>query len=89
MALLHACILEDGCLVGMKACVSDEAVIEKGAMVAAGALVTPRTRVPSGELWGGAPAKLMRPITDREKEYIRVLPARYVAAAAEHRIQTG
>jgi carbonic anhydrase/acetyltransferase-like protein (isoleucine patch superfamily) len=58
-------------------------------MVAAGALVTPRTRVPSGELWGGAPAKFMRPITDKEREYIRVLPARYSAHAAEYRSQTG
>jgi gamma-carbonic anhydrase len=89
MALLHACVVEDGCLIGMKACVSDEAVVEKGAMVAAGALVTPRTRVPSGELWGGAPARFMRPVTDREKAYIEALPARYVSAAAEYRRRTG
>jgi carbonic anhydrase/acetyltransferase-like protein (isoleucine patch superfamily) len=72
----------------MKACVSDEAVVETGAMVAAGSLVTPRTRVPSGQVWGGTPAKFMREITDQEKEYIRVLPARYVAAAAEYRTRS-
>src|SRR4029453_3430081 len=43
-ALLHACTLEDGCFIGMKACVMDGVVVESGAMVAAGALVTPGQR---------------------------------------------
>lgn len=85
MALIHACVLEDGSFVGMKACVSDGAVIESGAMVAAGALVTPGKRVKSGELWGGNPAKFMRLLTEKEREYISVLPGRYVAHAEEYR----
>ena len=36
MALLHACTLESGCFIGMKACVMDGAYVESGAMVAAG-----------------------------------------------------
>ena len=85
MALIHACRLEDGSFVGMKACVSDGAVVETGAMVAASALVTPGKRVPTGELWGGNPARLMRPLSEEERAYIRELPARYVALAAEYR----
>jgi len=85
MALIHACVLEDGCFVGMKACITDGAVVETGAMVAAGALVTPGKRVRSGELWGGSPARFMRPLTDEEKLYIAELPGRYVASAAEYR----
>ena len=38
-AILHACRVEDKCLIGMGAIILDEAVIETGAMVAAGALV--------------------------------------------------
>jgi carbonic anhydrase/acetyltransferase-like protein (isoleucine patch superfamily) len=85
MALIHACRLEDGCFVGMKACVSDAAVVESGAMVAAAALVTPGKRVPTGELWGGNPARLMRALTDKERANIRDLPARYVGLAAYYR----
>ncbi len=85
MALIHACRLEDGSFVGMKACVSDGAVVETGAMVAAGALVTPGKRVPTGELWGGSPARLMRPLSEQERAYIRELPARYVELAADYR----
>lgn len=66
LALLHACTLEDGSFVGMRATVMDEAVVEGGAMVAAGALLTPGKRVPSGELWAGAPAALKRRLSDEE-----------------------
>jgi gamma-carbonic anhydrase len=85
MALIHACVLEDGCFVGMKACVGDGAVVESGAMVAAGALVTPGKRVKSGELWGGTPARFMRTLSDEERAYLAALPGRYVALAAEYR----
>ena len=43
MALLHACTLEDGCFVGMRATIMDGCFVERGAMVAAGAVVTPNT----------------------------------------------
>ena len=64
LALLHGCVVEDGAFIGMKACVMDGAVVEAGAMVAAGALVTPGKRVKAGELWGGSPAKFLRPLTE-------------------------
>ena len=85
MAVLHACTLEDGCLVGMKACVCDAAVVETGAMVAAGALVTPGKRVRAGELWAGNPARPLRALTEAERAYIEELPGRYVRLAEEHR----
>ena len=66
MVLLHDCILEDDSFVGMNACVMDGAVVESYGMVAAGALVTPGKRIPTGELWGGRPAKFMRRLTDAE-----------------------
>ena len=62
MALLHACTLEDGAYVGMGAQIMDEAVVEGGALLAAGALLTAKKRVLSGELWAGRPASLMRRI---------------------------
>lgn len=67
LALLHACTVGDGAFIGMRAVVLDRAVVEPGAMVAAGALVTPDKVVPSGELWGGAPARLMRKLTEADR----------------------
>ena len=85
MALLHACTLEDGCFIGMKACVMDGAVIESGAMVAASALVTPRKRVKRGELWAGNPAKLMRLLSMAELEYFVYSARHYCEMAASYR----
>jgi len=85
MALIHACRLEDGCFIGMKACVLDGALVESGAMVAAGAVVPPGKRVTAGQLWGGTPARPMRDLTDKERRYIEELPARYIGLANEYR----
>lgn len=85
MALIHACTLEDGCFIGMKACVMDGAVVESGAMVAAGALVTPGKRVKRGELWAGGPARLMRRLTDTELTYFSYTARHYAELAASYR----
>jgi carbonic anhydrase/acetyltransferase-like protein (isoleucine patch superfamily) len=84
MALIHGCRLEDRAFVGMKACVMDHAVVESGAMVAAGAVVTPRKRVRSGQLWAGAPARYARDLTADEVEYMRWVQRHYLDRAAEY-----
>ena len=81
MALLHACTLESGCFVGMKACVMDGAYVEGGGMVAAGALVTPGKRVRRGELWAGSPAKCLRVLTEKEFASFADSASRYAELA--------
>ncbi len=83
-ALLHDCRLEDGCFIGMQACVMDRAVVETSAMVAAGALVTPGKRVPRGELWSGRPAKLLRPLSDAELAEIDRIRGVYVRLSRDY-----
>ena len=83
--LLHACELQDGCLIGMRASVMDGAVIESGSLVAGGAVVVPRTVVKSGELWGGAPARFMRLLKDQEKEYLERVPDQYYRLGVQYR----
>ena len=69
-ALLHDCTLEDECFIGMGATLLDKVYVEKGAMIAAGALVTPGKHIPKGELWAGSPAKFMRFLTEDESLHI-------------------
>jgi carbonic anhydrase/acetyltransferase-like protein (isoleucine patch superfamily) len=42
--------------------------------VAAGALVLQNTKIPAGEIWGGVPAKYLKPVrpgqTDNAKHYV-------------------
>lgn len=49
-AILHGCTVDDEAFVGMGATLLDGVVVEKHAMVAAGALVRQNTRIPSGQV---------------------------------------
>lgn len=88
-AILHGCTLNDFSFVGMGAIVMDGAIVETDAMVAAGALVTPGKKVPSGELWAGNPAKFMRHVTEAEKEYIRWSANHYKELGATYNKELG
>ena len=85
MALIHACTLADDSFVGMRAAVIDGAYVEGGAMVAAGALVTPNKRVKRGELWAGSPAKPMRALSPAEIEGFGESVRHYCELAESHR----
>lgn len=84
LALIHACTLEDESFVGMRAVVMDLAVVERRAMLAAGALLTPGKRVPSGQLWAGSPARFVRELRPGELEEIAYLTRHYVTLAAAY-----
>lgn len=85
LALLHACEVQDDAFIGMHSTVLDEAVVETGAMVAAGAVVTPRKVVRKGELWAGNPAVKMRDITEKDLESFRRSAEGYVQLARAYR----
>ena len=67
-AVLHGATIHDRVLIGMGATVLDAAVVESGSIVAAGALVRERFTVPEGTLVAGIPAKVVRELTDEERE---------------------
>lgn len=83
-AILHGCTVEDEAFVGMKATLLDGVVVEKHAMVAAGALVRQDTRIPSGEVWGGNPAKFLRKLTDKEMAFFSESASTYSKLAEVH-----
>ena len=67
-ATLHACHVKRGALIGMGATVLDGAVIGEGAVIAAGALVLGGTKVGAHEIWGGVPAKYLKPAAPNQAE---------------------
>jgi carbonic anhydrase/acetyltransferase-like protein (isoleucine patch superfamily) len=77
-AIIHACTVEDECLIGMGAILLDGARIGRGSLVGAGALVTPGTDIPPGSLVLGSPAKVKRAVNDDEREQIRYGAEHYV-----------
>jgi carbonic anhydrase/acetyltransferase-like protein (isoleucine patch superfamily) len=76
-AMLHACRVEDACLIGMQATVLDDAVIGFGSIVGAGAVVTPRTIVPPHSLVLGMPAKVVRTLDPTAADEHRALAGKY------------
>ena len=77
-AIIHACTVEDFCLIGMGAVLLDGVRIGRGSLVGAGALVTPGTDIPAGSLVIGSPARVKRPINAKEREQIDYGAAHYV-----------
>jgi gamma-carbonic anhydrase len=91
-AIVHACTVGDECLIGMGAVVLDGAVIGEQSLIGARALVTQRMQIPPGSLVMGAPAKIVRPLTDEERHDLKHWAEKYVANAAyclEHNINVG
>ncbi|KAG7368620.1 hexapeptide repeat-containing transferase [Nitzschia inconspicua] len=65
-AIIHACTIDDLVVIGETAQVLDGATVGTNAVVAAASIVTPGTKIPSGELWAGSPAKKVRALTSEE-----------------------
>lgn len=77
MCLIHGCVLEDACMVGMGATVMDGVVVETGAWVGAGSLVTPGKHVKAGEMWMGRPARPVRDVSEAELAEIARIALNY------------
>jgi carbonic anhydrase/acetyltransferase-like protein (isoleucine patch superfamily) len=85
LALIHACTIESGAMIGMNAVVMDDAVVETGSMVAAGALVSPAKIVRAGEVWAGRPAKFWRPMAEKDRDYFLSGVDHYCELGREYR----
>jgi len=83
--ILHACTVEDDVVVGNGSCVMDNCLIEKGAIVAANALIPPGKKVNSGEVWAGNPAKKLRDVRPAEVKFFRENMLDYCQLAAEYK----
>jgi carbonic anhydrase/acetyltransferase-like protein (isoleucine patch superfamily) len=84
-AVLHGCVIEDDCLIGMSATVLNRVVIGEGSLVAAGAVVLEDTIVPPHSLVAGVPAKVRRELTAEELDGLKQNASRYLELAAAHR----
>ncbi|QCU91075.1 gamma carbonic anhydrase family protein [Thiomicrorhabdus sediminis] len=83
-AVLHGCIIEDECLIGMGAVVLDNAVVEKHVLVAANALVPPGKVLQSGYLYVGSPVKQARPLSEKELAFFRYSAEHYIKLKNEY-----
>ena len=88
-ATVHACVIEDECLIGMNATILDGARVGAQSIVGANALVAPGAQIPPGSLVLGVPGKVARSLRPEERRALRSGAeeyAEYAAYCVRHRI---
>lgn len=83
-AIIHACKVENECLIGMNATILDGAVIGEQTTIAAGAVVPSGMIVPPGSLITGIPGKLKRILNGEERKELKNWAKKYVEVAKAH-----
>jgi carbonic anhydrase/acetyltransferase-like protein (isoleucine patch superfamily) len=76
--LLHGCRIGSSSLIGMGAIILDKAEIGEQCLVAAGAVVRERSVIPPGTLVVGVPARVVRELTDEERQLILQSASNYI-----------
>lgn len=75
---LHGCTIGNNVLVGIGSIVLDGAVIEDNCVIAAGSLITPNKRIPSGSMVMGSPFKVVRMLDEKDLEWVQANSDHYV-----------
>jgi len=88
-AVLHACTIEDKCLIGMGAIVLDNAHIGPYTLIAAGALVKTDMHIAGGVLVAGVPGKIIRDLTADERSMIDESAQNYLGYVQQYRQTNG
>lgn len=83
-AIIHGCTIGDYSLIGMGSTILDNAEIGEFTMVGAGSLVTGK-KFPPGVLLLGTPAKVIRELTEAEKESLKTSALHYVEVGKKHK----
>ncbi|WP_092481567.1 gamma carbonic anhydrase family protein [Desulfoscipio geothermicus] len=80
-AVLHGCKIETNAFIGMGAVILNGAHIGEGAIIRAGSLVPERFEIPPNVVAMGVPAKIIRPVTDEEKQWVMAINIAYYRRA--------
>ena len=83
--ILHACVVEDDCLIGMGSILLNDVRVGTGSVIAAGAVVPEGMQIPAGSLVMGVPARVTRQVDDTLRARIRGTWEHYVEQADRHR----
>ena len=83
--ILHGCLVEDECLIGMGAILLNGARVGSGSVIGAGAVLAEGMEVPPGSLVLGVPGRVVRAVDEATRGRIDRSWRHYVAEARLHR----
>lgn len=87
-AVIHACVIEDECLIGMNSTILDGARIGRQSIVAAGTVVPQGMQVPEGSLVAGIPAVTRKALSCERRQGLRKWAEKYIEVAKVHQART-
>lgn len=67
-SVLKSCRVDDLVVIGDNCTIMEGAIIENNVHIESGSLVPAYARIPSGQLWGGNPARYIRDLTEAESD---------------------
>ncbi|KGA96382.1 transferase [Alkalihalobacillus alcalophilus ATCC 27647 = CGMCC 1.3604] len=85
--ILHGCTIRTGALIGMGATVLDGAEIGESAFIGANALIPPGKKIPPRTMVMGSPGKVVRELTDKDLEVIRMTIDTYKDKGKEYKAE--
>ena len=81
---LHGCTIGNEVLIGIGSTVLDGAVVQDQVVIGAGSLVPPGKVLESGYMYMGSPAKQIRPLKDKEKNFFKYTAGNYAKLKDEY-----
>ena len=76
-AMLHGCTIGDGSLIGIQSVILNNAVIGRQCIVGAGSVIPEGKQFPDRSLILGAPARVVRQLTEKDLEMLRFVADSY------------
>lgn len=84
-AILHGCVIEDDCLIGMGAILLNHVHIGAGSVIGAGAVLTEGSVIPAGSVVIGIPGRVVKPVDEVLQDRIANTWNHYQKEAVKHR----
>lgn len=82
--IIHGCVIEDDCLIGMGAIIMNRSKIGKGSVIAAGSVILENTEIPPYSLVAGIPGKVKRTLEQGSEKETSRAALHYVEKAAQY-----
>jgi carbonic anhydrase/acetyltransferase-like protein (isoleucine patch superfamily) len=76
--MLHGCTVGEGTLIGINSVVMNGAKIGKGVLIGANTLIAEGKVIPDGVLVMGSPGKVIRPLEQKDRDYLLKIASGYV-----------
>ena len=87
-AILHGCTIRKGALIGMGAIVLDGAEIGEGSLIGANTLIPSGKKIPPNSMVLGSPGKVIRELTEKDRELINLTIETYKTKGKEFKKQS-